>query len=613
LSIDANGNLTVAPNTPSGTYTITYELCEVGATPANCDTAIATVVVNTIDAVDDGLHEVVSLFGKKINSVLLNDSFNGILLTPATYNTVSLTGVTVPTGFTINSDGSIDVAAGTPVGTYTIVYQVCTKSTPVLCDQATVIIEIENIPAPAPPVVFANDDTVGSIDGSNGAKNVISILSNDFIDLAAATINNVNIRVITPDPTGSLILNPDGTVDVKEGTPAGSYTFVYEICTKSLPIVCDQATVTVNVICNTTKISGIVRDVLNNRPLANVPVTLIPDKQTTGPVLLMLTRADGSYNFTGFTPGDYIVQVQDVNLNSAQDLYNVGASIQFLNIQNCNYEVRNFDYDKSDLPVLGNFVWYDINSNGLQDEWYDANNDGVVTQNIPDANGYIDYSKWEWIDYNGDGSYQGKVNEGEINAAGLGNGTTNVPNIFVTGPNGFTRQITMSIQGYWRTRAPQGNWGDYQVNLVMESNLEAAAQAKAATGLIKNLATPLNRFIAAKNNVAQSFIVCGVTNNSTKNTQLSVSNPVDDKLDFGIQCTLFATIIANNNLVDPIVSTTSITTNVINVLANDTFNGKPILLADVNLNVVNTNPNLRLNPDGSVDVLANTLDRKSVV
>lgn len=39
---------------------------------------------------------------------------------------------------------------------------------------------------------------------------------------------------------------------------------------------------------------------------------------------------------------------------------------------------------------------------------------------------------------------------------------------------------------------------------------------------------------------------------------------------------------------------------------NDTFNGNPLVLADVNLTVVNPNPNLRLNADGSVDVLGNT-------
>ncbi|WP_231891060.1 Ig-like domain-containing protein, partial [Flavobacterium succinicans] len=499
--LEANG-LTYDPSGAfSGNDTFLFSATDDKGALAIAPATITIPVINEVIASNDGIHLINNVTGKTIDSVLMNDVLNGIVLTPTTYDLVSLTPINVPTGFTFNKDGS---------------------------------------------------------------------------------------------------------VDVKAGTPAGKYTLVYEICTKNAPMVCAQATVTVTVTCNTTKISGVVKDVLNNKPLANVPVTLIPDKKTTGSVLLMLTKADGSYSFTGFTPGDYIIQVQDVNLNSSQNLYNVGPSIQFLNIQSCNYEVVNFDYDKTDLPVLGNFVWYDINSNGLQDEWFDANNDGLVTQNLPDANGYIDYSKWEWIDYNGDGSYQGKINEGEINAAGLGNGTTNVPNVYITGPNGFSRQVTMSIQGYWRTRAPQGNWGDYQVNLVMESNLETAAQAKVATGLIKNLSSPLNRFITKKNDATQGFVVCGVTNNSTRNTQLSATNPIDYKLDFGIQCKLFATMVANNDSVGAIVSSTSITPKVKNVLANDTFNGKPVVLADVNLTVVNTSPNLRLNPDGSVDVLANT-------
>ncbi|MGL2995314.1 gliding motility-associated C-terminal domain-containing protein, partial [Flavobacterium sp. TSSA_36] len=396
----------------------------------------------------------------------------------------------------------------------------------------------------------------------------------------------------------------DGSVDVKEGTPAGSYSLVYEICTKATPVVCDQATVTVTVTCNTTKISGVVRDVLNNRPLANVPVTLIPDKATTGPVLLMLTKGDGSYNFTGFAEGDYIIQVQDANLNTAQNLYNVGPSLYFLNIQKCNYQVRNFDYDKTDLPVLGNFVWYDKNGNGLQDEWFDANNDGVVTQNFPDANGYIDYSKWEWIDFNGDGKYTGKENEGEINAAGLGNGTTNIPNIFITGPNGFSREITMSIQGYWRTRGTLGNYGNYQVKIVMEPNLEAAAQAKFATGLVKNLSTALN--ISNKTKAMQSFVVCGVTTADTRNTNLTAIARVDNTIDFGIQCQLYATIIAKDDVAGPILSVATVTTNVLTVLSNDTSNGASVQLADINLRVTIPNPNLRLNADGSVDILANT-------
>ena len=54
LSIDVNGNLTLAPNTVSGTYSITYQLCEADADPVNCANAVATVVVlNPIDAIND--------------------------------------------------------------------------------------------------------------------------------------------------------------------------------------------------------------------------------------------------------------------------------------------------------------------------------------------------------------------------------------------------------------------------------------------------------------------------------------------------------------------------------------------------------------------------------
>jgi hypothetical protein len=57
LSIDANGIVTVAANTPSGTY-ITYYVTNpstgLNVSPANCDTATATVVVNNpVDAVND--------------------------------------------------------------------------------------------------------------------------------------------------------------------------------------------------------------------------------------------------------------------------------------------------------------------------------------------------------------------------------------------------------------------------------------------------------------------------------------------------------------------------------------------------------------------------------
>jgi hypothetical protein len=84
LSIDADGNLTLAPNTVSGTYSITYQLCETGADPVNCTNATATVVVlNPIDAVDDNPVAVnTGVNPKVVFNVTDNDTLNTVLVSP---------------------------------------------------------------------------------------------------------------------------------------------------------------------------------------------------------------------------------------------------------------------------------------------------------------------------------------------------------------------------------------------------------------------------------------------------------------------------------------------------------------------------------------------------
>ena len=48
LTVNADGTVTVAPDTASGTYEIEYTICQV-AVPSNCDTATVTVVVGYIE------------------------------------------------------------------------------------------------------------------------------------------------------------------------------------------------------------------------------------------------------------------------------------------------------------------------------------------------------------------------------------------------------------------------------------------------------------------------------------------------------------------------------------------------------------------------------------
>ena len=82
--------------------------------------------------------------GDTTSSVITNDILNGSVAVIGTNpGQVTLTGVTVPTGLTLNANGTITVAAGTPSGTYTLTYQICENgATPANCDTASVTVII---------------------------------------------------------------------------------------------------------------------------------------------------------------------------------------------------------------------------------------------------------------------------------------------------------------------------------------------------------------------------------------------------------------------------------------------------------------------------------------
>ncbi|MEM0578265.1 beta strand repeat-containing protein, partial [Flavobacterium polysaccharolyticum] len=96
LSIDANGNLTIAPGTTPGTYTITYTICET-ANLSNCTTATVSVLI--VDSDGDGVYD----------SSDLDDDNDGILDTvECTNNLVNLNSL-VPL---INPGGTTNIAVG---------------------------------------------------------------------------------------------------------------------------------------------------------------------------------------------------------------------------------------------------------------------------------------------------------------------------------------------------------------------------------------------------------------------------------------------------------------------------------------------------------------------
>ncbi|MEX2633493.1 MAG: PKD domain-containing protein, partial [Balneolales bacterium] len=96
--------------------------------------------------------------------------------------------------------------------------------------------------------IVAVNDTAGPVNGLNGATAVLNVFDNDSLGGQLLNPADVNLTELTPDPSGNLTLNPDGTVDVASNTPAGTYQLTYEICEDANPANCDQATVYVYVI-----------------------------------------------------------------------------------------------------------------------------------------------------------------------------------------------------------------------------------------------------------------------------------------------------------------------------------------------------------------------------
>ncbi|WP_319499383.1 gliding motility-associated C-terminal domain-containing protein [uncultured Draconibacterium sp.] len=403
----------------------------------------------------------------------------------------------------------------------------------------------------AAPVIVCPEDVVVSIDADN---------PDAIVQIPLPTVSDN-----CSDFTYSNDYN--GTTDASDLYPIGVTTVTYTATDECGNV--SSCSFTVTVLCEgQNRIDGIVYDTLTGAPLPDAVVTLIPQGQTPGEIIMQITNAAGEYYFTNIVPGDYLVQVQDANLN-AKGYYPTGSSLFFTTIADCEFQTQDFGYELSDLAVLGDFVWYDLNGNDVQDEWFDANNDDQVTLNIPDADGYVDFASWEWIDLNGDGSYSGPENEGELNKAGIF-GSVTTPNIHVEGPNGYTEDIIVGILGYWRTRP--GNtediWGTYTASLVMDAFVQNYAQQLEATGLIKILpeGTIVDKSGMATNET--EYVYCGGTS-GPKSAELSATNRVDLTLDFGIRCVEIEPFKANADILTLIYCPGGMVSGDFDLFAND--------------------------------------------
>lgn len=276
ISYSINGKaliLTLAKETIPGIYRVSYSVrvlpdaitsvnnrvegipSDGGLTPTcgQAPCSVTTPVVREIDAVDDPLPSVNGATGSaNAGNAYVNDTLNGVPVEPGKIVGTVITPATPINGGTVPlldvATGVVSVPPGTPAGDYSIVYKICDRLAPTVCDTATITIKVTASP------IDAKDDSYTGNRGSGGDQEVGNAYSeNDTLDGKPFTPERITGTVTTPaqpiggDPRVPVLDVVTGKVTVPSGTPAGDYVIHYRICEKLNPSNCDDAVIKVTV------------------------------------------------------------------------------------------------------------------------------------------------------------------------------------------------------------------------------------------------------------------------------------------------------------------------------------------------------------------------------
>ena len=253
----ATGQVKVQPNTPAGTYTVTYRICDKNISTACSNIATVKVkVTSTIDAVDDPEVSVPRTGGTV--SILTNDTLNG---NPATTSNVTITVTNDGglTGLTVDGTGKLVVPNNTTPNTYTVTYKICDKANLGVCDTAVVKIKVTGTTS----TIDAVDDGEKTLPRTGG---IVEVLTNDTLNSSPATKDNVTVAIDNNGGLTGLTVNGDGKLVVPNNTTPNTYTVTYKICDKANPGVCDTAVVKITIV------TGPVIDAVND-PDVTMPRT----------------------------------------------------------------------------------------------------------------------------------------------------------------------------------------------------------------------------------------------------------------------------------------------------------------------------------------------------
>lgn len=204
-----------------------------------------------INAFDDTFSVIYGASEVTAGNVLNNDTLNTSL---ATLGTVTITQISSTHPGISLSGSNVVIAAGTPQGTYTLTYTICSIANSALCDTATVTIRTKLSAKPDSFLAFCYGGTLGSVLGSGTDLNYVDtlngvpVISQTYITQPGNIVHPANVTLSVFSDYPEIHVMSNGNIIVSPGLPEGSYTIVYELREIADPDNSSVAYVTINVL-----------------------------------------------------------------------------------------------------------------------------------------------------------------------------------------------------------------------------------------------------------------------------------------------------------------------------------------------------------------------------
>lgn len=190
----------------------------------------------------------------------------------------TLTTASLPAGITVDSAGTVSVAAPAVPGVVALAYRLCEAAAAANCTNGNAQLTV-----PAPSIV-ATADSFNLAIGASG-----DVLANDTLRGVPATAATVTVSATGTLPTG-VTLGANGVLAVATGAAAGGSSIGYRICQTVAPANCANGTVSLTVPALAT---------LTGRAIDAATGAGVPGVTVSAAGLTATTDANGAFSIPG--------------------------------------------------------------------------------------------------------------------------------------------------------------------------------------------------------------------------------------------------------------------------------------------------------------------------